>query len=376
MNKESSVKYSRIRAFAGNRKNIRFLILRMKPLGDTILTTPVYYALKKAYPECRITVVIAKKFTEVMHNNPHVDEILEYDRGSYLVFLFRILFRKFDISIDFNNNPRSAQLTLMAWAKFRIGRPKGRNFFYNLKIPMPDDRLYIVEKNLHLCEPLGIPTSEIKYFYIPDDGSTAFARQLLSEKSPGRDIIGLYVSGSAKTQIWAFDRYIALGKKVISELNRDVMILYGPQDRMLIETLQKDDPVSREFIIPPPVTINQLGALIKNCSVLVTGDGGPKHMSVSLDVPTITIFGSISSEGWNPPDTERFPFLASDIECYPCFDKKVCRYDTYDCLKGISVTDVYSVLARLLEKGRENDRDTSRANDRQIGREQDPESAR
>ena len=75
--------YSKIRAFINSKKNPSFLILRLKPLGDTILTIPAIYSIKNAFPECRISVVISKKFSEVINNNPYIDEILAYDKRPY-----------------------------------------------------------------------------------------------------------------------------------------------------------------------------------------------------------------------------------------------------------------------------------------------------
>ena len=124
----------KLKEYIKRKENLRFLILRMKPVGDTILTTPLIYALRSKFPDSRICVVVFKEYADLISNNPFCDEILVYDKKKPLAFLIKMLSRKFDVSIDIMNNPRTSQINLFAWPKYRIGLPRVRNFFYNIKI--------------------------------------------------------------------------------------------------------------------------------------------------------------------------------------------------------------------------------------------------
>jgi ADP-heptose:LPS heptosyltransferase len=328
----------------------RILVIRQKPLGDTVLTLPVFHALKQHFPQSKLTIIVSRRFSDIVSNHPHIDEILEYDRGSYLRFLIFMLFRKFDISIDFINNPRSAQISLFAGARFRMGLPRGRNFFYNLKKNTIQDKDYVVEKNLGVLRTLGIIDPPIHYLYKPGPEAMDFARHSLGrDQKEERLYVGLYVSGSAPTQKWPLSRFLTLGKMLAEKRGVEVMILWGPEDRDVIVELSKDPEYSEKFVFVPPTRADQLGAFIQHCRIFVTGDGGPKHMAVALNIPTLTIYGGIEARYWNPPDYIKFPIRKSDIQCYPCNDKKSCRYGTYECLESIAIDDVYGEVARLLK---------------------------
>ncbi len=72
-------------------------------------------------------------------------------------------------------------------------------------------------------------------------------------------------------------------------------------------------------------------------------------MAVALDIPTLTIYGSIEARYWNPPDLQRFPVITSDSHCYPCHDKKGCRHNTYECLHSLSVESVFEIVSQLVK---------------------------
>ncbi len=335
-----------IHHFLRKKKNLKMLILRMKPVGDTILATPFFYVLKKKFPDCHITVVVNTPFAEMINNNPYCDEILAYDKKKPFSFLVKMFFRKFDISIDLMNNPRTSQITLFAWAKYRFGLKKGRNFFYNQQVYINESLrdTYVVDNNLKMLLPLGIDKPYYEYYYKPDQLSLEFARNFLDRYKIRDKIIGLNISATTDVQRWPSEKFIKLGKKLSKETGYFVLLLWGPEDKGLMEDIKLQLSDETKFKVVPTTTLNQLGAFIGSCSLLVTGDGGPKHMAVAMNIPTLTIYGGVSAIEWNPPDSKRFPYLTSSIECYPCHNKKACRFNTLECLHQISVDRVFETI--------------------------------
>ena len=339
-----------VKRYIEKQKNLRILVLIMKPAGDTILATPFFYVLKKRFPDCHISVIVNSPFSEMIKNNPYCDEIITYTNQNSFSFLIKMLFRSFDISIDLMNNPRTSQISLFAWAKYRFGLDKSRNFFYNKKIDLdkfPGDT-YVVDRNLKMLLPLGIEKPYYEYYYKPDQLSIEFARTFLDNYKIRDKIIGLNISATTDVQRWPTEKFIELGKKLAKETSYFVFLFWGPGDKGLMEDIELKLNNEAKFKVIPATTLNQLGAFINNCSLLVTGDGGPKHMAVAMNIPSLTIYGGVSAIQWNPEDTKRFPYLTSSIECYPCNNKKACRFNTLECLHQISVDKVFETILEVL----------------------------
>ena len=54
----------------------RVLFVRLRSLGDTVLSTPLYAALKAWRPDLRVTVLVESPNDEVLKHNRDVDQVL------------------------------------------------------------------------------------------------------------------------------------------------------------------------------------------------------------------------------------------------------------------------------------------------------------
>src|ERR1700716_4180752 len=51
-------------------------VIRLRSLGDCVLTTPALEILKTVRPDLRIAVVVEDRFAPIFEGNPDIDEIL------------------------------------------------------------------------------------------------------------------------------------------------------------------------------------------------------------------------------------------------------------------------------------------------------------
>src|ERR1700722_12667115 len=59
----------------------RVAIIRLRSLGDCVLTTPALSLLKQARPDLQIALVVEDSFAPVFAGNPDVDQILSPNAG-------------------------------------------------------------------------------------------------------------------------------------------------------------------------------------------------------------------------------------------------------------------------------------------------------
>jgi ADP-heptose:LPS heptosyltransferase len=97
-------------------------------------------------------------------------------------------------------------------------------------------------------------------------------------------------------------------------------------------------------------SIGMFLSLASRCALIVTNDGGPLHMSVSLGVKTVSIFGPVDEKVYGPyPPSERHITVTADVPCRPCYRNfKYVKCDSNRCLKEIRPEEVLAAAEKLL----------------------------
>ena len=86
---------------------------------------------------------------------------------------------------------------------------------------------------------------------------------------------------------------------------------------------------------------------MKKMNLLVTNDGGPKHIAVAVGTPTLTLFGPTNYVSWSPADSGRHACIVSKADCVPC-DKTSCLDRDTECMKGITEEEVLNKAIEMI----------------------------
>src|SRR5436305_8711372 len=107
----------------------RVAVIRLRSLGDCVLTTPALDLLKRHRPDVRVAVVVEDRFRAVFEDNPLIEQILRPDTE---------VLRRFApaLCINFHGGTRSAWMTALSGAPWRAGFVHYRHqFLYNATTP-------------------------------------------------------------------------------------------------------------------------------------------------------------------------------------------------------------------------------------------------
>src|SRR5208337_3170112 len=152
------------------------LVLKLRHIGDVLLTVPVFRALKETFPHARVSVLVNSGTGDVLKDNPLVDEIIAFDRGvkslplvtrlfKELSFLRSISKKGFDMTIDLTGGDRAALASFASGAKYRIGLRSGeglsgKQLLYTHS-SMPEGKRHTVIQNLEIVGQFGIVTDDL-----------------------------------------------------------------------------------------------------------------------------------------------------------------------------------------------------------------------
>ncbi len=108
--------------------NLRILVTRADRLGDLILSTPIFEALRNKFPQAFISALVFQENREVVEGNPYLNEVILYDKKGrekglwgQLRLALKLRTRQFDLVIHLHATNRMHLLTLAAGIPRRLG---------------------------------------------------------------------------------------------------------------------------------------------------------------------------------------------------------------------------------------------------------------
>lgn len=325
----------------------KILFLRHDRIGDMVLSTPVFKALKKIFPNAKLTVLASEKNYEILQNNPNVDEILIY-KGA-LWFIKEMRKRDFDMAIDLflTHELKQAVMTYISGAKYRLGfEGAGREVFFNLKCPLDSKEKKMVELLLELAKALGGEKEGFEPEIFLTEEEINRASESLIRKGIGINELKIAIHPGAyyPSQRWKAERFGEIGRRVIEEYRAKVLLFGSRGEDKLLDRIKEvvgdgvyvfADPGIREFI-----------ALLSKCDIMVCNNSGPLHIASALKIPTVSIMGPTVTPLWLPFG-ENHIVINKGLSCSPC-NKAVCK--DHKCMESITVEEVVEAVKTQIAK--------------------------
>src|SRR3954447_3630054 len=107
----------------------RVCIIRLRSLGDCVLTTPAIELLKRTRPDLQIGIAVEERFRSLFDDHPLISRVL----GAGWDQAWRF---KPSLCINLHGGTRSQWMTALSSARWRAGFANHSfTFAYNLKIP-------------------------------------------------------------------------------------------------------------------------------------------------------------------------------------------------------------------------------------------------
>ncbi|MGA2273834.1 MAG: glycosyltransferase family 9 protein [Bryobacteraceae bacterium] len=292
----------------------RVAVVRLRSLGDCVLTTPALALLKRARADLRVAVVAEARFHALFEHNPDVDDILWPDR--------RVLRRwRPDLCLNLHGGTRSAFMTLVSGARWRAGFGHFRHqFAYNLHIPRAQEILG-VERTVHTAEHLA---SAVFYLGAPVEEIPRAKLGLAEPPAAARPYAVLHPVATAPKKTWRADGFLEVARH-IEESGLEAVFIGAAGDDLR--------PFSRHRIVEG-APLGQVKTLLAGASLFVGNDSGPAHMAAALGLPSVVIFGPSDPAIWGPWRAR------SEVVTAPGGKAGVT-------VAGVTVAQVVDALARL-----------------------------
>jgi heptosyltransferase-2 len=323
----------------------RILLLRHDRVGDMVLSTPVFRALKTRYPDATITVLASEKNQEILLNNPNVDNILIYK--GILNFVAEVRKEKFDMAIDLflTHDMKQAFMTYLSGALYRLGfRDSGREIFFNIRSPAARPQKRMVEHLTDLATAAGAETADSEPEIFLSEQEKEWAQSELSQWGLKEAVIvAVHPGAFYPSQRWPAERFGESARQIIESYGAAVLIFGGKNERPLLEKIRVATG-GRSHIFCG-LSLRQFIALLDRCSLLVCNNSGPLHIASALQIPTVSMTGPTVVPLWLPKGKNHIA-VNKDLPCSPC-NRAECN--EHICMEQITVNEVMAEVSRQYE---------------------------
>lgn len=330
---------------------LKILVIKFGGIGDVLMSTPVLPNLREYFPKAHIDFLTLIKNRDVLMDNHYIDRVLTFDaRIDKSYDLLRHIRNKgYNLVFDLYCNPRTALLTYITGAKYRVGfKFRGRNYAYNIKKKGRGGDVHNSDFNLDALINAGIPVVSKKLNLSVNVVHKEYADKYIKDNHLEKDfLIGIAITGGWESKRYKVKDYIELIKLISSKYNVKFLILWGSKkeykDAQEIKTHCKDSV----YLIPDS-PIRYLAALIKHCKVIIGNDSGPLHVACAVEVPVLGIYGPTNPKLQGPYGEQNLIVEKSDLNCLHC-NLLDCNIGNI-CMTELSKTLILSKIDELIKK--------------------------
>jgi ADP-heptose:LPS heptosyltransferase len=329
----------------------KILVIKLRGIGDVVLTTAAIDNLRAAFPIVQIDFLTEAPSKEFISRVGGIEDVIVLDKSSPVKTILDIRRRHYDIVLDFFSNPRTSIITLFSGAKHRVGfAHKSRTYAYNHLASLPSGMVHHVDFNLGLLRCLDIPVkTRTLHFPVLKSESEKASRLITDSFQTKRRVLALVPSGGWPSKRCDPDKMAEFGMAVANQFQMNILIVAGKVDRddaeQISNILAKAGYVHH---LVPEMTLTELGALFKQCDLVLANDCGPMHVSAAVGSRTLGIFGPTPIAYYQPFSRLGAVVHKAELDCIEC-QLTVCPRH-HECFRELDATLVVKAAENLLEK--------------------------
>lgn len=342
----------------------KILIIRFRRIGDAVLTTAVINSIKKTIPDSEIHYVLNEGIANLFEHHPHIDKIITFSKKDlsslprYIKKIWQLMRNeKYDIIIDHRSTTKTLFFPLFSLAsKYRIGVSKAYNrIINNYRVNIFTKRDYI-EQQLTLIDPLNkeykVEKDTSFDISIPESHILKFRKKMEDEGIDfNKPVLVCSVVTRVESKQWRVDRMKEVLHLILNKY-KDVQIIFNYGDKVEKESatsIYKDMGCPKQiFINIEADSLTDLAAMLSNSNYLFGNEGGTRHISQALSIPSYAIYSPGNSiYNWLPNRCEKYDGISSEEIPEPISQNGLSRQEKFDT---ITVDLVWKQLEPKLDK--------------------------
>ncbi len=343
----------------------RVLLIRPDHLGDMLLTTPAFHALRQALPGAELHALVGPWSAPVLEHNPDIDRVLTLPFPGFNRSGNDNLHSPYQLAWRTAQNLRKigythavilradhwwgALVTFLAGIPVRIG--------YNVDDTAPFLTQQIAFRHEHaVIQNLRLLTA---WCGDPAPADVVYRHHITGEdRDKLADVFHhqadqayfcIHPGSGTAVKRWENAHWAVVADTLAEQLNATPVFTGGDHERPIV------DEITAQMTTPAQVLVGETGvgglaALFEQAQVVLGPDSGPLHLAAAVHTPTVALFGPadpVEFRQWGPPD--RHIILTTGIACRPCRVLDWAGDDpaNHPCVREITVGRVLEAARRV-----------------------------
>ena len=346
-------------------KDIRsILLIQLGDIGDVVWATPTFRAVKKAYPQANVSVLLRESFGSLLEADPNIHKIFEVKRYrgnlpekaiKQLSFIRDLRRERFDLVFDLRSDDRGAFMAFLSGAPIRVsivhrGLWQKQFFSHLVAPPSSDKRIYgAAEQSLCVVREFGINTKDT----IPKLWVSEKVKKRAEKLLEGDDVtavsrwITLNPFSRWEYKEWGYEKWVQIVDWLWEEYEILTVIVGAPEERgKSIDIVNKCK--GRIFNLTGRTSLDELAGVLSLSSLHLGVDSAAPHIAAAVSIPTITIYGPSDWRDW-APQGRTHSVIIPECDCSPCYRKGCDDSGKSRCLQELEVKKVMSAIRKFLQ---------------------------
>jgi len=333
----------------------RICLVRLSAIGDAVHAIALVNALREIYPRAHLTWILEPLPYEVVRQQTNVDRFIVFDsrQGSWAFRELREALGgcRYDLLILPQVSFRSSLVAAHVKAHYKLGFDWNRSrelhwVFTNRHLETGPNR-HAQDLMLEFASHLGLEDWDPHWGIRFSEDETSEMARFFGEMD--RKAVSLVVASSNPARDWAPARYAELADRIDSELKLQAVLVGGPSSR---ERAVVDEILSQTTSAPVVALDKPLRTTmwkLAGSRVVVSPDTGPLHIAVSMNRPTVGLYGYTNPRRVGP--YRRFHDLLVDAYTDPGEeDGRITRKTKPGRMQRITVDTVMEKVRLALER--------------------------
>ena len=349
------------------RRATQVLCIRLDSMGDVLMTTPAFRALKGSCTGRRLTLLTSRSGASVAPYIAEVDDTIVFDApwmkpgGSApahdAALIEELKVRRFDAAVIFtvySQNPlAAAYLCYLAEIPLRLAHCRENPYgLLSQWVPDPEPGQRVrheVRRHLDLVATIGCRTDDERLSFSVPPGARASAAKTLAAAgvNDGVALILVHPGASAPSRRYPAARYAEAMDLISDSIETAAIIFTGSLEEVdLVQGIQRRMRRAT-YSLAGQLNVAELGALMERAALLVSNNTGPVHVAAALGTPVVDLYALTNPQ--HTPWQVESEVLFYDVPCRFCY-KSECPVGHHACLASVEPRAVAAAAGRLLKR--------------------------